>query len=182
LLTSTGQLVMQGTLIRTTATFFLWDHQKEFCILNSRYRRAFAMSPFGSGVRGVPRSKSKGIPRGLDEIDIALKVRLTANTGRIRTAITEALHNGKLDDARQILLNYYWPSSLLMKFFFNRGQYQRDESGKIWKGRWGLDEIEGWQTLTGIRNRILMNLESFASANRFSSSGLSCTETYQSYF
>ena len=70
---------------------FLWDHQKEFCIINSRYGRAFAMSPFGTGVRGVPRSKSKGIPRGSDEIDIALKVRLTANTGRIRTAITEAL-------------------------------------------------------------------------------------------
>ena len=133
MLTSTGQLVMQRTLIPTTATFFLWDHQKEFCILNSRYRRAFAMSPFGTGVRGVPRSKSKGIPRGLDEIDIALKVRLTANTGRIRTAITEALHNGKLDDARQILLNYYWPSSLLMKFFstgVSISETNREKSGR----------------------------------------------------
>ena len=61
---------------------FLWDHQDEFCIINSRYGRAFAMSPFGTGVRGVPRSKSKGITRELDEIDIALKVRLTDNQSK----------------------------------------------------------------------------------------------------
>ena len=87
---------------------FLWDHQDEFCIINSRYGRAFAISPFGVGVRGVPRSKTKGIPRGLDEIDMALKVRLTDNTGRIRTAIAKALQTGNLNDARQMVLNFYW--------------------------------------------------------------------------
>ena len=28
-------------------------------------------------------------------------------------------------------------------------------TGKIAKGRWGLDESEKWTTLTGIRNRIV---------------------------
>ncbi len=26
---------------------FLWDNQKDFCIVNSRYGRSFAISPFG---------------------------------------------------------------------------------------------------------------------------------------
>ena len=52
---------------------FLWDHQKDFCIVNSRYGRAFAISPFGLGVRGVPKPKYDGIPPGLDEIDLELK-------------------------------------------------------------------------------------------------------------
>ena len=48
---------------------FLWPEQTEYCIVNSRYGRAFAISPFGPGVRGVPRVFRKPIPRGLDEID-----------------------------------------------------------------------------------------------------------------
>jgi hypothetical protein len=134
---------------------FLWDHQKEFCIINSRYGRAFAMSPFGTGVRGVPRMKSEVIPRGLDEIDITLKARLTANTGRIRTAIAKALQTGNLNDARQMVLNFYNIKLLAHELLFDRTQYKWDESGKISKGRWGLDESEKWQTLTGIRNRII---------------------------
>jgi hypothetical protein len=68
---------------------FLWDHQREFCIVNSRYGRAFAISPFGSGVRGVPRQRCEGIPRGLDEIDLELKSRLARNTDRIRNSIRD---------------------------------------------------------------------------------------------
>jgi hypothetical protein len=41
---------------------FLWEDQKHFCIVNSKYGRAFAISPFGVGVRGFPKSKTKGIP------------------------------------------------------------------------------------------------------------------------
>ncbi len=78
---------------------FLWDHQEAFCIINSRYGRSFSISPFGIGVRGVPRIKPKGIPRGLDEIDIALKARLTASTGHLRTAIANALETGNMDNA-----------------------------------------------------------------------------------
>ena len=39
---------------------FLWDHQDQFCPINSRYGRAFSFSPFGPGGRGVPRPKYKG--------------------------------------------------------------------------------------------------------------------------
>ena len=134
---------------------FLWDHQKEFCNINSRYGRAFAMSPFGTGVRGVPRSKSKGISRGLDEIDIELKVRLTTNTGRIRTAITKAMQTGNLNDARQMVLNFYWLKLGAHELLFDRTQLEYDEYGKVRKGRWGLDESEKWRTLSGIRNCIV---------------------------
>jgi hypothetical protein len=134
---------------------FLWDHQKLFCIVNSKYGRAFAISPFGVGVRGFPKSKTNGIPRGLDEIDIALKARLTENTRMIREAIAESLKHGNLHDARQTVLDFYWLKLCAHELLFDRIQYQRGESGKIIKGRWGLDESEKWQTLTGIRNRIV---------------------------
>ena len=134
---------------------FLWDHQEQFSIINSRYGRAFAISPFGTGVREVPRSKSKGITRELDEIDIALKVRLTGNTGRIRNAIAKALQTGNLNDARQMILDFYNIKLFAHELLFDRTQYIWDESEKIRKGRWGLDESEKWQSLTGIRNRIV---------------------------
>ena len=45
---------------RRFRNLFLWNHQREFCIVNSRYGRAFAISPFGIGVRAVPKSQSDG--------------------------------------------------------------------------------------------------------------------------
>ena len=53
---------------------FLWDHQKEFCVINSRYGRAFAMSPFGIGVRGVPGMNSE--VRALSDDEIGFIVEL----------------------------------------------------------------------------------------------------------
>jgi hypothetical protein len=135
---------------------FLWEHQERFCIVNSKYGRAFAISPFGVGVRGVPRSKTKGMPRGLDEIDIALKARLTENTRMIRKAIAESLRRGNLHDARQMILDYYWLKLGPHELLFDRIQYGRDHTGKVRKGKWAMqDESEGWKTLTGIRNRIV---------------------------
>ena len=67
---------------------FLWeDYQTDFCIVNSRYGRAFSISPFGSGVRGVPKSEVIGRQPGIDEADMELKNRLTTNTRKIRDAI-----------------------------------------------------------------------------------------------
>jgi hypothetical protein len=137
---------------------FLWEDQKHFCIVNSKYGRAFAISPFGVGVRGFPKSKTKGIPRGLDEIDIALKTRLTENTRMIREAIAESLWQGNLHYARQMVLDFYWLKLGAHELLFDRIQLKRDESGKIHKGRWGLDESEKWRTLSGIRNRIINTL------------------------
>jgi hypothetical protein len=137
---------------------FLWDHQEQFGIINSRYGRAFAMSPFGTGVRGVPRSKSKGITRGLDEIDIALKVRLTNNTRRIRAAIANALEIGHLNDARQMVLNFYWLKLGAHELLFDRTQLEYDEYGKVRKGRWGLDESEGWRTLGSAKSIGLLGM------------------------
>jgi len=70
---------------------FLWDHQKDFCIVNSRYGRSFVISPFGLGVRGVPKLRYGGIPPGLDEIDIELKRKLATSTHKIRDAIKVSL-------------------------------------------------------------------------------------------
>jgi len=134
---------------------FRWDHQDCFCIINSRYGRAFAFSPFGPGVRGVPRPRYKGIPRGLDEIDIALETRLTENTRHIRDSITKALEIGNLNDARQMLLNFYWLKLGAHELMFDRTQLEYDDYGYVRKGRWGLDESEKWRTLNGIRNRIV---------------------------
>jgi hypothetical protein len=134
---------------------FRWNHQDCFCTINSRYGRAFAFSPFGSGVRGVPRPKFDGIPRGLDEIDMALKARLTESTRRIRTAIVKALEIGNLNDARQMILNFYWLKLGAHELLFDRTQLEYDNFGYVRKGRWGLDESEKWQTLNGIRNRIV---------------------------
>ena len=86
---------------------------------------------------------------------MALKVRLTDKTGRIRTAISKALQTGSLDDARQLVLNFFWLKLSTHEIMFDRVQLNRDQSGKIKKGRWGLDETEKWRTLSGIRNRIV---------------------------
>jgi hypothetical protein len=135
---------------------FLWPEQTEFCAVNSRYGRAFAISPLGPGVRGVPRKLRRPFPRGIDEIDVALKARLNSNTKRIRESIRAALQRKDFRQARQILLNFYWlklgPHELLFDYIqFGRG----DNPDKLEKGRWGLDESEGSKTLTGIRNRIV---------------------------
>jgi hypothetical protein len=132
---------------------FLWDHQKEFCIVNSRYGRSFAISPFGPGIRGVPRPRHENIPRGLDEIDMALKARLATNTRHIRTAISNNLDSGNLKVVRQMIQNFYWLKVGTHELLFDRIQYKRDCSGKVRKGRWGLDESDEWRTLVGIRNR-----------------------------
>jgi hypothetical protein len=134
---------------------FLWDYQKEFCIVNSRFGRSFANSPFGLGVRGVPRPRYEGIPKGLDEIDIALKGRIDHNTRLIRTAIAESLLNDKINEARKVVQNFYWLKLGAHELLFDRIQYNRDGSGKFRKGRWGLDESQKWWTLVGIRNRIV---------------------------
>ncbi|MBW1820186.1 MAG: hypothetical protein JRI92_00250 [Deltaproteobacteria bacterium] len=76
---------------------FLWDHQKDFCIVNSRYGRSFAFSPFGLGVRGVPKPRYDGIPPGLNEIDLKLKRKLTTNTHKNREAIRIFLAEDKIE-------------------------------------------------------------------------------------
>jgi hypothetical protein len=138
---------------------FLWPQQSEYCVVDSRYGRAFAISPFGPGVRGVPRVFRKPIPRGLDEIDIALMKRLTTNTSLIRKALRECLSKRDTRQARHILSNFYWlklgPHELLFDHIqFDRGGDSSDSQRWI-KGRWGLDESEKWTTLTGIRNRVV---------------------------
>lgn len=45
---------------------FLWDDQEKFCIVNSRYGRAFSASPFGIGARGVRSPKIEEEPAGID--------------------------------------------------------------------------------------------------------------------
>jgi hypothetical protein len=91
----------------------------------------------------------------MDEIDLALKARLTKNTGYIRSAIADALEAGHLNDARRMVLNFFWLKVGAHELLFDRVLLIRDKSGKIKKGRWGLDEGEKWRTLTGIRNRIV---------------------------
>lgn len=60
-----------------------------------------------------------------------------------------------LNDARQMILNFYWLKLGPHELLFDRTQLEYDECGKVRKGRWGLDESEKWRTLSGIRNRIV---------------------------
>ena len=135
-----GNRICKGTKMPEYRHLFLWDHQKEFCIVNSRYGRSFAISPFGLGVRGVPRPRYEGIPRGLDEIDLELKSRLARNTQRIRNSIRRCLAAGDFDDARKTLLNFYWLKLGAHELLFDRIQYGRDRKGKIAKGQWYVEK------------------------------------------
>lgn len=135
---------------------FLWeDYPPDFYIVHSRYGRAFSISPFGSGVRGVPKSEVIGNRLGIDETDIALKTRLTANTLKIREAIKACLVKDDIQKARDAVLNFYWLKLGAHELLFDRIQYRRDQTGQLTKGRWGLDESDQWKTLTGIRHRIV---------------------------
>ncbi len=137
---------------------FLWDDQESFCLVNSRYGRTFSLSPFGVGVRGVPRPKSDGLPRGIDEIDMELKDRLTKSMGRIRETIRNSLSKGDIEEARNCILDFFMLKIGFHELMYDRVQYQRNPTtGMVTKkkGRWGLDESEKWHSLTGIRNRII---------------------------
>jgi hypothetical protein len=113
------------------------------------------MSPFGFGVRGVPKPKIDGMPPGLNEIDFELRTRLTTNTRVIREAIRDFLDSGKIEEARTAILNFDWLKLGPHELLFDRVQYGRDETGRIVKGRFNVEEPEDWETLTGIRNRII---------------------------
>jgi hypothetical protein len=135
---------------------FLRPEQTEYCVVNSCFGRAFAISPLGQGVRGVPRTLRRPFPKGIDEIDLALKDRLNSNTQRIRESIRAALQRKDFRQARQILLNFYWLKLGPHELLFDHIQFSHgDDPDKLEKGRWGLDESEGSKTLTGIRNRIV---------------------------
>lgn len=135
---------------------FLWPEQTEYCAVNARYGRAFAISPLGPGVRGVPRVLKKPIPRGLDEIDLALIARLNSGTRLIRESIKTALRSRDFTLARQILLNFYWLKLGPHELLFDHIQFsQGDDPDNLERDRWGLDESEGPRTLTGIRNRVV---------------------------
>ena len=55
---------------------FLWDDQERFCIVNSRYGRAFSASPFGISLRRGPSPRIEEEPGGIDRTDTDLKHRL----------------------------------------------------------------------------------------------------------
>ena len=57
---------------------FLWDHQKEFSIVNSRYGRSYAISPFGSGVNQMTKTFSGRSKKQWPEW-----ARLTGSSGRM---------------------------------------------------------------------------------------------------
>ena len=76
---------------------FLWEHLEAFCLIDSKYGRAFGISPFGTGVRGVPGLNRNG-RRGIDSSDLGLKDRLTRSTGIIRSALSQALDDGDIKE------------------------------------------------------------------------------------
>jgi hypothetical protein len=134
---------------------FLCEHQEDYCLIDSRYGRAFSISPFGVGVRGVPRTKIKGISKGLDEIDMGLINRLSYNTQQIRKNISNAIDCNDIETARNAVLNYFWIKLGIHEIYFDRIQYGYDNSGKIRKGKFNFLQPENFNSLQGIRNKII---------------------------
>jgi hypothetical protein len=134
---------------------FLWSHQENFCLIDSRYGRSFSISPFGVGVRGVPRLKYAGIPKGIDEIDMELKDRLTYNTQLIRQTISKAIDGNDIKTARDTLLNYYSIKITPHEILFDRIQLGQDSSDKVTKGKLNYLYPENSNSLNGIRNKII---------------------------
>ena len=126
---SIGQSDMQRNRNRNTGICFSGIIRIVSASSISRYGRAFCDQPIWCWSSRSSKIKDKGIPRGLDEIDMALKVRLTDNTGRIRTAIAKALQTGTLNDARQMVLNFYWLKLGAHELLFDRTQFEYDEYG-----------------------------------------------------
>lgn len=95
---------------------FLWDHQKDFCIVNSRYGRSLAISPFGLGVKSVLKPRYDGIPSGLHEIDLELKRKLTTNTHKNREAIRIFLAEDKIEKPWMVTVTWF-----------------QEREGRVWK-------------------------------------------------
>lgn len=134
---------------------FTWDHQTDLCLIDSRYGRTFSISPFGTGVRGVPRKQSIKFLKGIDDTDLALKNRLSNNTRLIRQKISDAINRKDIEDARSAVLNYYWIKLGPHEILFDHIQYGENHNGKITKGKHHLLEPESHKTLPGIRNKII---------------------------
>jgi hypothetical protein len=127
---------------------FLWDHQSEFCIVNSRYGRAFSQSPFGSGTRGVPPSEMKGDPTAASPEALAVKQRLFQRTRSVRDAIRRTLSEGEITWARHMVLDFWWLKVGPHELLFDRVQ---NIGGR--RGKWRLPELE--HTPGGVRDRII---------------------------
>jgi hypothetical protein len=80
---------------------------------------------------------------------------LTTNTHKIREAIRFFLAEDKIEEAQKVILNYYCLKLSLHELLFDGVQYGRDETGKVVKGRIYIMEPKDWNTLTGIRNKII---------------------------
>ncbi len=115
---------------------FVWDEYDRFCIVNSKYGRAFSISPFGIGaIRGIPKTAIRvRRPWEESEVGLNLKNRITANTGKIREAIKKFLVNKDIESARNTILNWFHlklgPGH---EQIFDQIQYRRDDTGKLRK-------------------------------------------------
>ena len=90
----------------------------------------------------MPRQVFNGTPRGLDEIDLELKNRMTHNTHIIRNSIRDFLDAGDFEGVRNALLNFYWLKLGTHELMFDRIQYGRDKTEKIIKEKMNIEEPE----------------------------------------
>lgn len=134
---------------------FIWEHQTEFCLIDSRYGRTFSISPFGTGVRGVSRKHLSRFLQRIDETERLLKTRLSNNTKLVRQIISESIYTRDIEMARTAVLNYYWIKLGPHEILFDRIQYGENNTGKVTKGRHHILEPESHRTLPGIRNKII---------------------------
>jgi hypothetical protein len=137
---------------------FQWEDQASLYAINSRYGRCFSISPFGSGVRGVPKEKLWKCRAGIDEFDLDLIARLSTNTARIRDSIRTCLINKDYRTARNTVLNYYWLKLGIHEMLFDRVYCQEDCSGRLMRGQWEIDDEDETDTISGLRCKIINHI------------------------
>jgi len=148
-----------------------WEDQESLFVINSRYGRSFSISPFGSGVRGVPKEKLLKCRVGIDEFDIDLIERLSTNSVRIRDSIRTSLSNKDYRTARNTVLNYYWLKLGIHEMLFDRVYCHEDCNGRLIRGQWEIDGSDTGETVSGLAYGTL--LTSMTNANLPCSSSLS---------
>ena len=106
---------------------FNWEeYGDKYTPIHSRFGRGFSISPFGSGIRGVKKPIPDYELPGLNTTAIELRSELTRKTQRIRNTIKECIYQGSIDEARNLVLDFYWLKLAQHELLFDRVQYGWD--------------------------------------------------------
>lgn len=140
---------------------FLWEEHKSLFVINSRYGRCFSISPFGLGVRGVPKERLSKCRAGLDDHNLALIEKINVNTRKIRDIIKTSLREGNVSDAKDSVTTFYFLKLWAHEVITDQCYIKTAKNGEQVRSKFKLDESEKWDTLNGIRNHVINSVRYF---------------------